>query len=978
MSRQLYFWVSVALVVALAVPGIAWGGDSSLVGWWRFDDGSGTVARDSSGNGNDAALMGDATWATGNIRGAVVIDGNGDYLEAAASDSLNVTGSAITLTAWVYFEDVGVVQIILAKAFNNTAHLSPYFSYGLHILSNGRGRCWLSLTSNTQSYAMAPEGTVKAQRWHHMAGVYDGSQIRLYLDGEIVATSSATGNLNPYPDGLLRMGDNGGLTEPMDGKLDDIRIYSRVLSEAELADVMLGKGPASELAADPVPTDEAVDVPRDTVLGWTAGEFAQTHDVYFGTTPDDVNTAGRTNPLDVLVSQNQADTSYNPATVLEFGQTYYWRVDEVNGTADHTIFKGDLWRFTVEPLSYAIVPIAATASSSNDATMGPEKTIDGSGLDVLDQHGISANAMWLSGPGDADVWIQYEFVQAVKLDQMWVWNSNQMLEFLIGFGAKDVTVETSLDGVTWTALADVPEFAQATGISGYAHGTVVNFGGVLAQYVRLTINSGWGTLGQYGLSEVRFLYIPMQARDPQPADGETEVSPAALMSWRAGREAATHEVYLGTDEQALALVDVATQSSSAPDDLELGTTYYWRIDEVNDSADPGLWEGDIWSFSVQEFLVVDDFESYNDDDDLIYETWLDGWANETGSTVGYFEAPFAEQEVVHGGRQSMPLFYDNASGGVSEADLTLSELRDWTTAGITTLTVHFRGDADNTGGQLYVKINGVQVVYDAVADPLTKLLWQPWNIDLASLGTNLSNVTTLTVGVEGGGEGVVYIDDIHLYRSAPGVAGSADPGSEGQLLEYTFDGDATDRSGNGYDGTLIGDARIQNGVLVLDGIRDAVAVPRIGGDDAFHSAFTYSMWIRPTDDLTSLEYSGGLNSDGWTDGSVHFKFHYGSLNVGINGLSGGDLEGTTAAVTGAWNHMALTVSEAQIAIYLNGQQEDVRTLDAPLTNLVVGEASLGAWSNGGTLQREMPGEMDNVLIYDRGLSEDEVRFLAGL
>ena len=75
--------------------------------------------------------------------------------------------------------------------------------------------------------------------------------------------------------------------------------------------------------------------------------------------------------------------------------------------------------------------------------MGPEKTIDGSGLDAQDQHSVSASQMWLSKKGQSPIWIQYEFDKVYKLYQMWVWNSNQAIEPFVGFGAKDVTIETS-------------------------------------------------------------------------------------------------------------------------------------------------------------------------------------------------------------------------------------------------------------------------------------------------------------------------------------------------------------------------------------------------------------------------------------------------------------------------------------------------------------------------------------------------------
>ena len=79
-----------------------------------------------------------------------------------------------------------------------------------------------------------------------------------------------------------------------------------------------------------------------------------------------------------------------------------------------------------------------------------------------------------------------------------------------------------------------------------------------------------------------------------------------------------------------------------------------------------------------------------------------------------------------------------------------------------------------------------------------------------------------------------------------------------------------------------------------------------------------------------------------------------------------------------WSHIVLTISETEAALYLNGQLEDIRILEAPLENLILGGAALGAWNNGGVIEREMPGLMDEVRLYDRALSAEEIAELAGL
>ena len=453
-------------------------------------------------------------------------------------------------------------------------------------------------------------------------------------------------------------------------------------------------------ATNPNPLDGATNVPNDTALSWQAGEFAATHDAYLGTTFDDVNDASRADPMDVLVSQNQLPTTHQPSDPLEFGQTYYWRIDEVNAPPDATIFRGAVWSFTVEPYAYQISNITPTASSSA-VDQGPEKTVDGSGLNASDQHSTIATDMWLSeGGGPQPTWIQYEFDKAYALYEMWVWNSNQLLESVIGIGAKDVTVEYSEDGETWTTLGDV-EFAQATGTWDYTHNATVDLGGVFAKFVRLTIHTNWvGLLQQYGLSEVRFFHTPVQASDPAPAVGAGDVLLDVVLDWRGGREAVSHGVYFSSDEQAVidgtALVATVNKTNHPVGPLEYGQGYYWKVNEI--SADGSLYEGDVWRFSTVETMVVDNFESYTDVDALgeaIWQTWIDGFGiAENGSQVGNLLPPYAERSIVHSGSQSMPFLYNHGQGSsasYSEAERTFDSAQDWTQSGIEQLSLWFRG-----------------------------------------------------------------------------------------------------------------------------------------------------------------------------------------------------------------------------------------------------------------------------------------------
>ena len=546
-------------------------------------------------------------------------------------------------------------------------------------------------------------------------------------------------------------------------------------------------------ATDPSPAESVLDVPRDAELGWVAGVFANTHDVYFGTNFADVNAASVDNPLGVLASQGQSDAAFQPADTLDFSQTYYWRVDEVNAAPDQTVFPGPVWAFTTEAFSDPITPIAVTASSEHSDVMDPGGLIDGSGLNAADEHNIIASDMWLSAATDPAPWVQFEFDKAYRLHEMWVWNSNQGIETVIGFGAQDVTIELSMDGENWTAVDGVLQFAQASGLDGYTHNTTVDFGQAVARYVRISITSGWGPLPQVGLSEVRFFYIPTYAREPQPADGSTTDGVDVTLEWRTGRGASAHQVVMSGDmfqvEDNSAVAGTPADNSFAAPNLSYAGNYYWRINEMNETSVPSTFEGDIWSFMTPEYLSVDDFEIYHDEEFFeIWSIWVDGFGDEAnnGAIVGNVNE--AERGVVQEGRQSMPLHYDNTTAPVSSATRTFDTPLDWTHGSPEVLSVHFRGNDPNSGNDaapIYMVVadsSGKEalVIHPDAAATLTTA-WTAWETPMADLGgIDLSSVRSVTFGVgvpsgsqASGATGTLFIDNLRIGtpRQAPEPSG---------------------------------------------------------------------------------------------------------------------------------------------------------------------------------------------------------------
>jgi len=541
------------------------------------------------------------------------------------------------------------------------------------------------------------------------------------------------------------------------------------------------------MAIKPYPATNENDVYQRPVLSWMPGLYLEglspKHKIFFSEDFNDVS--------DGVGGVTQDANNYPaPDSPLDFGKTYYWRVDEANSVSGWD--QGVIWSFTVESEGYPLPEkyITATASSNDqDAS----KTIDGSGLSDDGLHDSRTTNMWLSSssaPGEA--WIQYDFDKPYKLHQMLVWNYNGSGTTRRQYGLKNVTIEHSLDGIHWTPLDNVPVFNQSPGWSGYASDIVVDFNNLMIKQVRITALSNWSSgsvKNQYGLSEVRFLVLPLEPREMSPVDGSTDVDLGVILSWRSGREAETHEVYFGSNPSNLSLAKIVTGVPYAAYDtteqnLQLGQTYYWQVKEVNTLEIPTTWESDILEFSTWEFLVVDDFESYNDipegeeGSNLVYATWTDGYVEPpavrtNGSTIGYLSVPSMETTTIHDGRQSAPLMYNNSTASISEVTASTTDLAvgsDWTVGAPTVLTLWFYGDPNNAvTEQMYVELNGVKKIYDGDAGDIATSSWTRWDVELASFGISLGNVTSITIGFErigaSGGSGMVLFDDIRLYPS---------------------------------------------------------------------------------------------------------------------------------------------------------------------------------------------------------------------
>jgi hypothetical protein len=469
-----------------------------------------------------------------------------------------------------------------------------------------------------------------------------------------------------------------------------------------------------EIATDPVPADGSIHPETWANISWEPGIHAVSHDFYFGDIFDDVD-AG----TESTFQGNQAETfavvgfpGFAYPEGLVPGTTYYWRIDEVNEAEPNSPWKGDVWSFSIPPKTAYF----------------PEPADNAEGVNI-----------------------------------------NVELSWTPGFGAK---LHTVYFGESFEEV-DSPTGGQTQGTSTYNPGTLE-----MAKTYYWRVDE-FDAVETYK-GDVWSFITEGAVSNPTPANGAVDVTQSPILTWQHGIFADNYEVYFGTDEDSLDLKKSGSlgQESYDATDLEWGATYYWRIDETNDTHPDSPWTGPLWSFTTASFLIIDDMESYNDLDpaeqgsNRIFNAWVDGFGEPSnGSLVGYDSPPFAEQTVVHSGNQSMPFFYDNAAG-ISEATLTLTENRDWTIRGASTLTIWYRGDTDNAAEPMYVALNDSAVVTNDSPEAAQNASWTEWNIDLqafADQGMDLSSINSLTLGFgnranpAAGGSGTVFFDDIRLY-----------------------------------------------------------------------------------------------------------------------------------------------------------------------------------------------------------------------
>ena len=501
---------------------------------------------------------------------------------------------------------------------------------------------------------------------------------------------------------------------------------------------------APRKATNPIPVDGG-SAGVSPLLQWAPGFEAVFHDVYFSKNP-------RFAQKD-CVGYHLQTADCQLAEDLIPGVTYYWRVNEVQADRG-TVEKGDTWSFTAFADSEAGDPnlmgwwkldglssgaVVDSSGWGRDGVAygqpswvpgcaglaleldGVDDYVDTNYREDLSQWTVTAWVASPRAPAQADVggpvhresnyqfnWdhddSRFQGTATVRIGDTWhpasfgALSANQWHHLAATFDGASLNAYVNGELITTNAEAQgVPSPESATlKIGRHAGGPWLFTGSV--DEVRVYNRA----LSQEEIEDVVF-YDPLLAQDPQPVHrGAIDIHDVNDLSWSAGEAAAMHDVYLGTDANAVGAADVnspvywgrQTETSfSVAGVVESPGRYFWRIDEVQaDGAT--VHKGRVWTFSVSGSVMIDDFQSYTDEEgSRIQDTWIDGATNNTGSQVGLQIDAFARRGNPTTGNRSMSMVYDNAGTPFySEVSRVFWPPQDWTACMADALSLLIKGD----------------------------------------------------------------------------------------------------------------------------------------------------------------------------------------------------------------------------------------------------------------------------------------------
>ncbi|MHC4494915.1 MAG: LamG-like jellyroll fold domain-containing protein, partial [Planctomycetota bacterium] len=942
--------------------------DPNLVAWWKLDDDGSGIVVDSSGSGHHGTLHGDPQYVAGFDGDALELDGIGDFVQMDGYKGVLGT-NAFSITAWIRVGNNG--QMV---SWGNTGT-----NRRVEFRVNG-GR----LRADTGGGNVQGDTNILDDEWHHVAvtviadATLSSGDVTLYLDGQDDTRISSDTNVFDMTSNFdVKIGQMYDFSSSrwFIGSIDDLRIYDKVLTVEEIAKAMTGD---PRLAWEPNPADGSTpNIDAAKPVSWTPGNSAVRHDVYFGTDEQTVRDAGLSDATGIYRGRQDAN-SYSAAEILEFNQMYYWRVDEVEAD-ESRMHKGRVWSFTIADFielddfeSYNVDnPIweswldglGFVAQGTSDFTPG-----NGSGSTVGDDTTASFTEETIVSGGSQSMPVRYDNNKqglqqysevAMTLDSQRDWTAQGVKALSLWFRGHAASVGTFSEGPTgtYTMTARGADIWGTSDEFHFAYQQFTGVGSIIAKVEGVRNSHNWAKAG-------------VMIRDTLEADSvhaTMVVTPAQGVSYQ--RRTAAGDVSFETTQAGI------TAPQWVKIERDLGGNIAASYSE----------DGNVWIQIATEPITMNP---------PLYV----GLALTSHNTNITCEATFSDVRIT------------DAAG------------QQWTNQDI--------GILSNDPEPLYVALANntgtpAVVFHDDPNASLTNT-WTQWNIDLTEFGgVNLTDVHSIAVGLgdrnnpQPGGSGTMYFDDIRLYRprclallgkpdadfnndcavnyqdleimagewlKSDSAAATAAPDTTGLVAHYKLDGNANDSSGNNYHGTEKGGASYVPGkfdqAVNLDGFDDYIAIKDMSYAGSDLTQVTVSAWIR-TSSTADQHIASFDRNEYWRLQLAGEAGGPGLLGWSVMTSSGQVDYGSARRVDdGQWHHVAGVFDNGTLTMYIDAGPE-ASVFGGPTFGtgtIRFGFLGIGseATETGGRPNATgyFDGELDEVRIYDRALTQSEIAYLA--
>jgi hypothetical protein len=707
-------------------------------------------------------------------------------------------------------------------------------------------------------------------------------------------------------------------------------------------------------ASTPFPANEAVNVAQTPILRWIPGTRATDHTVFLGTDPEDLPQVG---------TSSLGDERYAVSVPLDVNQVYYWRVDESNSVTSEGPWTGKTWSFTT-----ADHPIIDDMENYTD---DPPDIIyetwrdrfdvrDENGRVVSQGNGTGMRVGALEDPfgPERDEDLVYSGLQSLPL----TYDNRGELSSLRGVTISEAN-RTFSSVQNWAMDSDGRdlEFLQLMLRGRYLSPCTYNYDDVNNQYT--VIGAGNDIYGES--DEFHFAYQSM------PLGGAGSISAQVISvenTDRAAKGGVMIRNGLEPDAEYAAVVslpdgDIVFQYRRVsgtdanivrPDDYDQSqfTLPYWVKIKTDGTR-----------FTAQ---MSDDGEDWVDINEPVYISMVD-----------YVYAGLAVSAHKDDGTPCEAVF---SNVDIQGTNPTLDVSVDI-------------GLPANDPANLYIRLKDATGATDTWDDPcgtdaLSTNEYRAVNIPLSEFDEiDLTRVEEMVIGIgdasQAGGKGRVYVDDIALFYTEPGepnrppVGEPVDPGTDNLVAAYSFEGDVTDTSGNGNDGTMMGDPGFVQGVagqaLDLDGDGDYVDCGNTDGNFDITGEVSVAMWSKLTSPPISWAAAVAKGEGAWRIGIVDTsrKYHFAITDYGPPTVHA--VDGNVTVRLDEWHHVVGVCDGSNIMIYVDGELDNSVATASPITvtnrHMLIGE-------NPGATGRYWTGQLDEIKIYNKALSAEEVLYLS--